>query len=109
MCISLPSSNSTVPLLHSVPSSNMRFTCAEQLCASNGASSPPSVYVRTMVMRFCVSVPVLSEQITEALPSVSTAGRRRMMAFFFTMRVTPSESTTVTMAGKPSGLRQVRR
>ena len=27
-----------------------------------------------------------------------------MMAFFFTMRVTPNESTTVTMAGKPSGM-----
>ena len=35
---------------------------------------------RTSVMRFCVRVPVLSEQMTEALPSVSTAGRRRMMA-----------------------------
>ena len=31
-------------------------------------------------MRFSVSVPVLSEQITVVLPSASTAGRRRMMA-----------------------------
>ena len=55
-------------------------------------------------MRFCVSVPVLSEQMMEALPSVSTAGRRRMMAFFFAMRCMPMESTTVTMAGRPSGM-----
>ena len=55
-------------------------------------------------MRFWVSVPVLSEQMTDALPSVSTAGRRRMMAFFFTMRCTPMDSTTVTMAGRPSGI-----
>ena len=49
-------------------------------------------------------MPVLSEQITEALPNVSTAGRRRIMAFFFTILVTPSERTTVTIAGRPSGI-----
>lgn len=55
-------------------------------------------------MRFCVSVPVLSEQMTEAEPRVSTAGRRLMMAFFLTMRVTPMDSTIVTTAGSPSGM-----
>ena len=40
----------------------------------------------------------------EALPSVSTAGRRRMSAFFFTIRCTPMERTIVTMAGSPSGI-----
>ena len=42
--------------------------------------------------------------MTEALPRVSTAGRRRMRAFFFTMRCTPMASTMVTMAGSPSGM-----
>ena len=32
-----------------------------------------------------------------------------MMAFFFTMRVTPIESTMVTMAGKPSGMAETAR
>ena len=55
-------------------------------------------------MRFCVRVPVLSEQMTEALPSVSTAGRRRMIALRLTIRCTPMASTMVTMAGRPSGM-----
>ena len=48
-------------------------------------------------MRFWVSVPVLSEQITEALPSVSTAGSLRTSAFFFAMRCTPSAITMVAV------------
>ena len=62
-----------------------------------------------MVIRFWVRVPVLSEQITLALPNVSTAGRRRMMAFFFTIRCTPMESTMVTIAGSPSGMAETAR
>ena len=56
------------------------------------------------VILFWVSVPVLSEQITEAEPSVSTAGRLRIMALRLTIRLTPSASTTVTIAGSPSGI-----
>ena len=64
----------------------------------------PSAYPFTRVIRFCVSVPVLSEQIIEALPRVSTAGRLLIMAFFFTIRWTPMERTMVTIAGSPSGI-----
>ena len=39
-----------------------------------------------------------------ALPKVSTAGRRRMIAFLATIRCTPMASTMVTMAGSPSGI-----
>ena len=60
-------------------------------------------------MRFWVRVPVLSEQMTEAQPSVSTAGRRRMMAFFLTMRCTPMARTIVTIAGRPSGMAETAR
>ena len=35
---------------------------------------------------FVVSVPVLSEQMTEVHPSVSTEGKLRTMAFFFAIR-----------------------
>ena len=56
------------------------------------------------VMRFWVRVPVLSEQITDAQPRVSTAGRRLTMAPRPAMRCTPMASTMVTMAGSPSGI-----
>mmetsp|Transcript_33816 Transcript_33816/g.80058 ORF Transcript_33816/g.80058 Transcript_33816/m.80058 type:complete len:251 (-) Transcript_33816:1125-1877(-) len=51
-----------------------------------------------------VSVPVLSEQITEQHPSVSTAGRCRMSALRFAMRRVPSARHVVTTAGSPSGM-----
>jgi hypothetical protein len=51
-----------------------------------------------------VSVPVLSEQMTETEPSASTAGRRRMMALRAAMRWTPMASVMVMTAGRPSGI-----
>ena len=50
-----------------------------------------------------VSVPVLSEQITEAEPSVSTECSFLTIALCMAMRCTPSASTTVRIAAKPSG------
>ena len=58
----------------------------------------------TTVILFWVRVPVLSEQMIWAQPRVSTAVRRRMMAFRFDMLVTPMERTTVTTAARPSGM-----
>ncbi len=70
---------------------------------------PPSVTlplavttIRT-VISFLVRVPVLSDAMTFAEPSVSTAARCRTMAFRPAMRCTPSDKTAVTTAGKPSG------
>ena len=60
--------------------------------------------MRTAVISFLVSVPVLSEQMTVTEPSVSTAGRRRMIARFCAMTRVPMASTMVTMAGSPSGM-----
>jgi hypothetical protein len=50
-----------------------------------------------------VRVPVLSEQITEVLPRVSTVGSRRTRAWRLTMRCTPMASEMVTTAGRASG------
>ena len=50
-----------------------------------------------------MSVPVLSEQIICAHPSVSTAVSLRITAFFFDIFVTPIDSTMVTTAASPSG------
>jgi hypothetical protein len=61
--------------------------------------------MRTAVISFLVSVPVLSEQITVTEPSVSTAGSRRTMAAFLrAMTRVPMASTMVTIAGSPSGM-----
>ena len=64
---------------------------------------PLAVTTTRTVISFFVSVPVLSEAMTFAEPSVSTAARWRTMAFRFAMRCTPRESTAVTTAGRPSG------
>lgn len=53
---------------------------------------------------FVVSVPVLSEQITEVQPRVSTEGRLRTMAFFFAILRVPRAKQVVMTAGKPSGM-----
>jgi hypothetical protein len=51
-----------------------------------------------------VNVPVLSEQITDVQPSVSTDGNERTMAFFFAIRRVPNARQVVMTAGKPSGI-----
>ena len=56
---------------------------------------------------FCVRVPVLSEQITVLLPSVSTAGSFLIKAFSFAIRFTPRAITIVAVAGKPSGIIEI--
>ena len=66
--------------------------------------SPPPATSRCTVISFCVSVPVLSVQMTIVLPSVSTAGSLRMIARRFAIRFTPMASVTVTAAGRPSGI-----
>ena len=58
----------------------------------------------TTIISISVSVPVLSEQIRDTEPSVSTAGRRRMMALRWAMRCTPMASVMVISVGSPSGI-----
>ncbi len=66
--------------------------------------APPPAQAAFTVISFCVSVPVLSEQITVVEPSVSTAGSFRMMAWRCAMRATPIASVIVSAAGSPSGI-----
>ena len=54
-------------------------------------------------MRFSVSVPVLSEQMTETQPAVSVAISLRMSAFSRASLIMLSASETATMVGSPSG------
>mmetsp|Transcript_39307 Transcript_39307/g.99063 ORF Transcript_39307/g.99063 Transcript_39307/m.99063 type:complete len:232 (-) Transcript_39307:998-1693(-) len=55
------------------------------------------------VMRFCVSVPVLSEQMVVVDPSVSTDSRFFTSTFFACMRLAVRVRATVTVASRPSG------
>ncbi len=56
------------------------------------------------VISFWVSVPVLSEQIVDTEPSVSTAAILRVIARRWAICCTPSASVMVTSAGRPSGI-----
>ena len=82
----------------------MQLTARLVAGAGNREGFPPAK-ISCTVISFSVSVPVLSEQMTVVLPSVSTAGRLRMIARRPAMRLTPMASTTVTAAGRPSGNR----
>ena len=55
-------------------------------------------------MRFSVSVPVLSVQITVVAPSVSTAAKRSTTTSRRAMRHMPRASAMVATIGKPSGM-----
>ena len=60
-------------------------------------------------MRFSVMVPVLSAQITDVEPRLSTAGSRRTSAPERASRQRPAASATVVTAGKPSGIAAIAR
>jgi hypothetical protein len=66
--------------------------------------SPAAVTAARTVISLRVRVPVLSEQMTETEPRVSTAGRRRMIAWRAAIRRTPIASVMVSTAGRPSGI-----
>ena len=64
---------------------------------------------RVTVISFWVRVPVLSEQMTVAEPSVSTDDRRRMSTWRLTISLIPSARLMVTTAGSPSGTAAIAR
>mmetsp|Transcript_12652 Transcript_12652/g.39927 ORF Transcript_12652/g.39927 Transcript_12652/m.39927 type:complete len:247 (+) Transcript_12652:2351-3091(+) len=63
----------------------------------------PSYQQCCTVMRFWVSVPVLSEAITVVEPRVSTASRFLTSTFLACMRLAVRARDTVTVARRPSG------
>ena len=86
-------------LLHKEASSKQNWAVVPSV-----GSLPKAPEKATTVILFWVRVPVLSEQITWVLPSVSTAGIWRTMAFFWAIRFTPMARTMVTTAVSPSGI-----
>ena len=89
------------PMASPAASSNFASLHSAIAVRSSVSSSPAC---STTVILFCVSVPVLSEQMICVQPSVSTAVSLRMIAFLLDMFVTPMDSTTVTTAANPSGI-----
>ncbi|KAK2950491.1 hypothetical protein BLNAU_14609 [Blattamonas nauphoetae] len=87
------------------------------IAVSTGMTSPSTgSYPVPLTWNFCgyvrmeraviwlvVSVPVLSEQITDTAPVVSTAGIERIKAFCLAIRCIPMARVRETMAGRPSG------
>ena len=65
----------------------------------DGRGSPPTLQTDIWLV---VRVPVLSEQMTEVQPRVSTEGRLLTMAFFLAMRRVPSARQVVMTAGSPA-------
>mmetsp|Transcript_27319 Transcript_27319/g.76282 ORF Transcript_27319/g.76282 Transcript_27319/m.76282 type:complete len:268 (-) Transcript_27319:936-1739(-) len=64
----------------------------------------PILHMVTADIWLVVRVPVLSLQMTEVQPSVSTDGSLRTMAFFFAILRVPRARQAVTTAGRPSGM-----
>src|SRR5699024_2670311 len=61
-------------------------------------------YIPFTVILFSVIVPVLSVQMIDAQPKVSTAFNLRTTARRFIILCTPRDKATVTIAGNPSGI-----
>mmetsp|Transcript_41382 Transcript_41382/g.129583 ORF Transcript_41382/g.129583 Transcript_41382/m.129583 type:complete len:282 (-) Transcript_41382:557-1402(-) len=78
-------------------------TPATLSAASPSPMVPPAAQACTTVMRFCVSVPVLSEQMLVALPMVSQAASWRMRLLSFIIFVVLYARLMVTASGRPSG------
>jgi len=70
--------------------------------ASRSYACPPRTSWRT-VIRFWVSVPVLSVQMTVVAPSVPTEGRERISTLRVAMRWVASTSASVSVGSRPSG------
>ncbi len=91
-------------MLQRAPYKSRRRTFGVFSAVMASVSLSPSAYAWVKVILFWVRVPVLSEQMTEVDPKVSTAGSFFTMAFRFAMRSTPMERTMVTITGSPSGM-----
>mmetsp|Transcript_69052 Transcript_69052/g.192215 ORF Transcript_69052/g.192215 Transcript_69052/m.192215 type:complete len:299 (-) Transcript_69052:321-1217(-) len=75
---------------------------SKPLPVTSYATSPDHIF--TIVIFPSVRVPVLSLQMMDAEPKVSTAASLRTSTFFFTMSEQPIEREIVTQSGMPSGM-----
>ena len=86
------------------PASSSHVASEHSAIPARKSSSGAASTCLTTVILFWVRVPVLSEQMTCVQPSVSTAESLRTMAWRLAILVTPSDSTMVTTATRPSGM-----
>ena len=76
--------------------------------ALDRVAAPATTSCRAVIW-FSVSVPVLSEQIADVAPSVSTDRRRLTIAPLAASACVPSDSMVVTTAGRPVGMAAIAR
>src|SRR5690606_36507698 len=115
-----PDCSTRTALLQSTPTCSRRLRAESRLASTRlpccvispyGSYPKPDTSYRepplhrwVTVILFWVSVPVLSEQITDAQPKVSTEGSLRTIALRLIIRCTPRARAMVTIAGRPSGI-----
>ena len=73
------------------------------MAARSRPASAPSAHISCTCILFCVSVPVLSVQITVTAPIVSQACSLRTRLLLLSMRLMFSARASVTAMGRPSG------
>ena len=92
------------PSLHNTLSLTKSFTASGVCLASSSSHTLPLTYAFCTVIRFCVSVPVLSEQITDTQPKPSTARKFLMIAFSRAIFCVPIAKPMVTIELRASGI-----
>lgn len=88
--------------LETFPIGEYEFSSTSKLTRSSTDS--PIIPNFTALISFLVRVPVLSEQIVEVQPRVSTEGRRLTMQLFWAIFLVPRARHVVITAGRPSGI-----
>ena len=99
----LPSSSLPTVAAHARQSFNKKSFCPAENPSVSAAGAPPYTHSLFTVILFIVSVPVLSEHMTDVEPSVSTACIWRTSAFFDAIFLAPLASMSVTISDSVSG------